>query len=42
MGDGDRPFHTERIVASLLIRQSCGCHSDDVPVPAAATAMSSP
>ena len=42
MGDPDRPFHTERIVASLLIRQSCGCHSDDVPATAAATAMSSP
>jgi LacI family transcriptional regulator len=42
MADGERPFHTERIIASLLIRQSCGCHSDDVAATAAATVMSSP
>lgn len=31
MAAPDRPPRTERIVASLMVRQSCGCGSDDVP-----------
>jgi hypothetical protein len=26
----DRPFRTERIVASLMVRQSCGCPADEL------------
>jgi LacI family transcriptional regulator len=28
LSDRDRPFRTERIVASLMVRQSCGCPAD--------------
>ncbi|MEO6501707.1 MAG: LacI family DNA-binding transcriptional regulator [Jatrophihabitantaceae bacterium] len=29
MAKPDRPFRTERIVASLMVRQSCGCPAED-------------
>lgn len=32
MSRPDRPFRTERIVASLMVRQSCGCSSEDLTV----------
>lgn len=36
MANPDRPFRTERIVASLIVRHSCGCESDDsISVPSA-------
>lgn len=38
MADRQSPFHTERIIASLLIRQSCGQHAEPA-IPGTATAI---
>jgi LacI family transcriptional regulator len=42
MANPGRPFRTERIVASLMVRQSCGCPADEGPAAAAPAAGSRP